>query len=95
MELKIGKLFSELVDANNTSTLNTYNLTDEPALDSIVEYSLEIISIDNTDVYYINPIKAHASEFINLVASNEDGSISDNVTFGVNELASDSYDSNL
>lgn len=86
-------IVSELVEANNVSSQSTYSLTDEPAMNTIVEYSLMVINMDGTTDYYINPTKAHTSDFVEIEISNEDGTISDVVTFGVNEMASDSYES--
>ena len=87
------EVVSELIEANNTSSTNNYQTFDGPEWNTIVEYGLEIISSDGTSTYYTDPVKAHAYEFVYLQVTNPDETIGSSVTFGVNELASDSYDS--
>lgn len=80
--------------ANNSTSLNTYNWYDEDAqYDHYYQYKLTVQNMAGAAYQYDVVVDAHLSDFITLIASNADGTISDQVIFGVNEAASDGYDS--
>ncbi len=85
---------SESIIALNTTALNTYTWYDENAqYGHYYQYKLKIFNMAGATYQYDVVVDAHLSDFITLIASNNDNSINDQVVFGVNEAASDSYES--
>lgn len=88
------EIASESIVANNSASLNTYTWYDENAQYGLhYQYKLQIFNQAGATYQHDVVVDAHMSDFITLIASNNDGSVSDQVVFGVNEDASDSYES--
>ncbi len=88
------EIVSENILANNSANLNTYTWYDESAeYGNYYEYKLQVYNQAGSTYQYDLVVSAHFSDFLTLVASNNDGTVSDQVIFGVNEDASDSYES--
>ncbi len=87
-------IVSDAIPANNSASLNTYTWYDENGQYGLYyQYKLEILGLDSNVYQHDVVVDAHLSDFITLIASNEDGSVSDHVIFGVNQDASDGYES--
>ncbi len=85
---------SESIIANNQTSLNTYTWYDETAqYGHYYEYKIKIYNMAGSVYQYDVIVQAQFSDFITLIASNDDGSVSDQVIFGVNQDASDGYES--
>ncbi len=80
--------------ANNSASLNTYTWQDDTAeYDHYYEYKLQIFNQAGASYLHDDIVSAHFSDFITLIASSDDGTVSDAVIFGINEEASDGYES--
>ncbi len=88
------EIASESIVANNSASLNTYTWNDETAeYGHFYEYKLKVFNQAGSVYQHDVIVNAHFSDFLTLIASNDDDSISDQVIFGVNREASDSYES--
>lgn len=79
--------------SNNAASLNTYIWYDEN-VQMGAHYQYKVNGFDMVGNAYKHDIvvDAHASNFLNLIVSNANDTVTDQVTFGVNADASDGYD---